>query len=111
MYEKEAYVHRALSAGALGYLLKGEPSDALLEAIRVVFKGQYFLSPKMTSGVITSYSIHYTKLYDGPKDMFRYLLGRKDGRSIGVITSYSIHYTKLYERVYIYTFRTIDPKE
>lgn len=55
MYEKEAYVHRALSAGALGYLLKGEPSDALLEAIRVVFKGRYFLSPKMTSGIIDVY--------------------------------------------------------
>ena len=44
--------------------------------------------------VITSYSIHYTKLYDAAHtDPAR---GR-DQDQVRVITSYSIHYTKLYE--------------
>ena len=48
-------------------------------------------------GVITSYSIHYTKLYEpgGARISFPILF---DSRGEIVITSYSIHYTKLYER-------------
>ena len=58
--------------------------------------------------VITSYSIHYTKLYDmkretslpykGPDGKI-YAVYFKLGENVdsGVITSYSIHYTKLYE--------------
>ena len=52
--------------------------------------------------VITSYSIHYTKLYDRFGDVVKAL---RDGfvldgtRFDHVITSYSIHYTKLYEHL------------
>ena len=54
--------------------------------------------------VITSYSIHYTKLYDDGKQASGNggRITRQEGcafRAIRhVITSYSIHYTKLYER-------------
>ena len=55
--------------------------------------------------VITSYRIHYTKLYDGPGDADLEQIRRGDATvidtlvkgALGVITSYSIHYTKLYE--------------
>ena len=60
--------------------------------------------------VITSYSIHYTKLYDRILQQFVMLVGtpnlhhrwqeyRQGTRMIQtiVITSYSIHYTKLYD--------------
>ena len=58
--------------------------------------------------VITSYSIHYTKLYDGlgiPEHLARYRPGVRiltvtilpEDSFPDVITSYSIHYTKLYE--------------
>ena len=63
--------------------------------------------------VITSYSIHYTKLYDSSCTLLDVLVllafgggfGRGDLQhfvallpfQIGVITSYSIHYTKLYD--------------
>ena len=71
--------------------------------------------------VITSYSIHYTKLYDdipnenlgllrlATKENYAYHMGnhteewmydefnRLDQKDKPVITSYSIHYTKLYE--------------
>ena len=55
-------------------------------------------------GVITSYSIHYTKLYDItiPPEMLAVIKKKVDegfysSTSELVITSYSIHYTKLYE--------------
>jgi len=55
MYEKEAYACQALEAGALGYILKGGPSDEIPIAIRTVYKGQYFLSPSITSSVVHNY--------------------------------------------------------
>ena len=46
--------------------------------------------------VITSYSIHYTKLYEA-LDGVAEATGDLIEVGWGVITSYSIHYTKLYE--------------
>jgi DNA-binding NarL/FixJ family response regulator len=55
MYEKEAYARQALDAGALGYILKGGPSEEILAAIRAVAKGRYFLSSSITSSVVDIY--------------------------------------------------------
>ncbi|HXV21712.1 MAG TPA: response regulator transcription factor [Desulfuromonadales bacterium] len=55
MYEKEAYARQALDAGALGYILKGGPSEEILGAIRAVAKGRYFLSSSITSSVVDVY--------------------------------------------------------
>jgi len=55
MHEKEAYVHRALSAGALGYVVKGSPITELIEAIRTVHNGEYFLSSRVKKEVFQTY--------------------------------------------------------
>ena len=57
----------------------------------------YEANQKMiTAHVITSYSIHYTKLYDIMGTIVILLIFQIS--AILVITSYSIHYTKLYEK-------------
>lgn len=55
MHEKEAYVHRALSAGALGYVVKGSPINELIDAIRTVHAGEYYLSSGMKKEVFQNY--------------------------------------------------------
>jgi len=55
MYEKEAYARQALEAGALGYVVKGGPSEEILAAIRTVIKDQYYLSSSITSSVVSTY--------------------------------------------------------
>jgi len=55
MHEKDAYVDRALAAGALGYVLKASPTSDVLEAIRSVYKGKYFLSSKVNAQIIDTY--------------------------------------------------------
>ncbi len=55
MHKKDAYVHQALVAGALGYVLKASPTSDVLEAIRTVQKGEYFLSSKVNSSIITAF--------------------------------------------------------
>lgn len=55
MHKREAYVHQVFSSGALGYVLKASSSDEILEAVRTVFRGEYFLSSKIRSDVINVY--------------------------------------------------------
>jgi len=55
MYEKEAYAHQVLQAGAYGYVLKGDPSSEMLEAIRSARSGRYYFSKKVHVEVIQSY--------------------------------------------------------
>lgn len=55
MYANEAYIHRVLEAGALGYTLKGAPSEEVLAAIRAVHEGKYYLSPQLQADVIEAY--------------------------------------------------------
>lgn len=47
MYEKEAYAHHVVQAGAYGYVLKGEPSSDMLTAIRYAHAGRYYFSKKV----------------------------------------------------------------
>lgn len=55
MYKKEAYVHWVFASGALAYVLKASPSSDVLEAIRAVHRGEYFLSSKIRAEVIGAY--------------------------------------------------------
>jgi len=55
MYANEGYIHRALEAGALGYTLKGAPSEEVLAAICAVNNGKYYLSPQLQADVIEAY--------------------------------------------------------
>jgi len=61
MHKKDAYVHQALSSGALGYVLKASPTTDVLEAIKSVHRGEYFLSSKINSKLITAFLKHYEK--------------------------------------------------
>lgn len=47
MHDEVVYAERALRAGARGYVMKQEPGEVLLTAIREVLKGNVFLSKKM----------------------------------------------------------------
>ena len=49
--EGDVDIHRALSAGAMGYVLKGMPRDAFLEAIRKVHRGANAIPPEVAAAV------------------------------------------------------------
>ncbi|REK09070.1 MAG: DNA-binding response regulator [Planctomycetota bacterium] len=53
MYDEEIYADRCLHAGAMGYVNKGADPDEVIKAIRVILAGQVYLSPTMTSQVLT----------------------------------------------------------
>ena len=47
MHDETIYAERALRAGARGYVMKQEPGEVLISAIREVLKGNVYLSKKM----------------------------------------------------------------
>lgn len=54
-HRSDVYVLQALQAGARGYVLKGNPISQVVEALRVVVRGGFWLSPEMNRGIITSF--------------------------------------------------------
>ncbi|MHA6764643.1 response regulator [Streptacidiphilus sp. PAMC 29251] len=54
-FEVNEYVFQALRAGASGFLGKGAEPEDLLDAIRVVARGESLLSPAATQGLIARF--------------------------------------------------------
>lgn len=55
VHEDQSFVQRALRAGAAGYLVKRAAEEDLLAALRAVARGEAFLLPSMTKGLIEDY--------------------------------------------------------
>ena len=55
-FDLDEYVYEALRAGASGFVLKDDPPEQLLEAIRTVAAGDALLSPSVTKRVIDQFS-------------------------------------------------------
>ena len=54
MHADEAYVQQALAAGASGYLLKGADKEELEHALRVVARGQIYLTPSISPAIVAA---------------------------------------------------------
>jgi DNA-binding NarL/FixJ family response regulator len=54
MYDNPEYVHRALQAGARGYVLKDAPAHEIVSAIEAVAAGGTFLSPAVSKRLFRS---------------------------------------------------------
>jgi DNA-binding NarL/FixJ family response regulator len=55
-FDLDEYVYEALSAGASGFVLKDDPPEQLLAAIRTVAAGEALLSPTITKRVIRQFT-------------------------------------------------------
>lgn len=58
MHANEQYVFQALQAGASGYLLKDAATEELELAIQAAFKGQTYLSPRISRRLVEDYLKH-----------------------------------------------------
>jgi DNA-binding NarL/FixJ family response regulator len=54
-FGEDEYVHRALTAGASGFLLKSAPPRELAGAIRTIAAGEALLAPELTRRMIEEY--------------------------------------------------------
>ena len=56
-FDLDEYIYEALRAGASGFVLKDDPPEQLIAAIRTVAAGDALLSPAITRRVIS----HFTR--------------------------------------------------
>jgi DNA-binding NarL/FixJ family response regulator len=55
-FDYDEYVYRALRAGASGFMLKRAPAEELVEAVRVVARGEALLTPEVTRRLVAGFS-------------------------------------------------------
>lgn len=65
MYSTPEHVNRALSAGALGFVLKESAGLEVVNAVRAVHSGHHYLSQKISDQLIDNY-LHQPRVADEP---------------------------------------------
>ena len=55
MHRTDDYFFKMIEAGASGYILKGAQTDELINAVRVVNRGEVFLYPAVASKLVENY--------------------------------------------------------
>ncbi|MEV2277355.1 response regulator transcription factor [Nocardiopsis sp. NPDC049922] len=56
-FDLDEYVHRALRAGAVGFLLKDTPPRDLIAAVRTVHEGNAMLAPSVTKRMLERFAV------------------------------------------------------
>jgi DNA-binding NarL/FixJ family response regulator len=54
MHDENLYAERAIKAGAKGYIMKNDLTDNIIRAIRMIMKGNLYLSENITSKLLNS---------------------------------------------------------
>ena len=117
MHSDEAYVLRALKAGARGYLLKVSPEADVLEAVRAVAAGKTYFSPSIKKLLVEEYVVEaqrqgvedsYDLLSRREKEIFRILASGKTNREIADLLYISIstvetHRTNIFQKLNLHS--------
>ena len=53
MCQEQAFAERAIRAGALGYVMKTAPTQAVVEAVRTAFQDEVYVSPQVASRMLS----------------------------------------------------------
>ncbi|MGH9627221.1 MAG: response regulator [Bryobacteraceae bacterium] len=100
MYSDEAYLVRALSAGAKGYLLKDSAETDLLRAVESVSHGKPFFSPAIAQTLLEDYMRRlqqqnlqdsYDLLTDREKEILQLLAEAKSNKDVAALLNLSLY--------------------
>ena len=116
MHSDEAYVLRALKAGARGYLLKASPEADVLAAVRDVAAGKTYFSPSIKKLLVEEYVVEaqrrgvedsYDLLSLREKEIFRVLASGQTNREIAdllfiSITTVETHRNNIFKKLHLH---------
>jgi DNA-binding NarL/FixJ family response regulator len=116
MHSDEAYVLRALKAGARGYLLKASPEADVLAAIRAVAAGHAYFSPSITKLLVEEYVVEarrrgvedsYDLLSTREKEILQLLASGKSNREIADLLFISVstvetHRNNVFQKLHLH---------
>jgi DNA-binding NarL/FixJ family response regulator len=111
-FDLDEYVYRALQVGASGFVLKDDPPEQLIAAVRTVAGGDALLSPSITKQVISQFTkIHQQAppqgvetLTEREMDVFRLITKGYSNAEIGAElfisdTTVKTHVTRLLQKL------------
>ncbi len=112
MYTNEEYIQQFLQAGASGYVVKQAAPAELISAIQAVYRGDSFLSPKISKAIIDEYlkraepaaSSEQAKLTDREREVLQLIAEGYSNRDIAQklqisIKTAGVHRTNLMEKL------------
>ena len=116
MHSDEAYVLRALKAGARGYLLKASPEADVIAAIRAVASGNAYFSPSITKLLVEDYVVEarrrgiedsYDLLSTREKEILQLLASGKTNREIAELLFISVatvetHRNNIFQKLHLH---------
>jgi DNA-binding NarL/FixJ family response regulator len=77
-FDLDEYVHRALRAGASGFLLKDTPPPELISAVRTVAAGNAMLAPTVTKRLLSTFADRPRQEADAARARFEVLTDREN---------------------------------
>jgi DNA-binding NarL/FixJ family response regulator len=111
-FNLDEYVYEALRAGASGFVLKDEPPEQLISAVKTVAAGDALLSPSVTRNVIAHFTRHRRQapppavetLTPRELDVFRLIASGRSNAEIGSElfisdTTVKTHVTRLLQKL------------
>jgi two-component system, NarL family, response regulator NreC len=116
MHSDEAYVLRALKAGARGYLLKASPEADVIAAIRAVAAGNAYFSPSITKLLVEEYVVEarrrgvddsYELLSTREKEILHLLASGKTNKEIAELLFISVatvetHRNNIFQKLHLH---------
>jgi two-component system response regulator NreC len=116
MHSDEAYVLRALKAGARGYLLKASPEADILAAARAVAAGQAYFSPSITKLLVEEYVTEvrrrgaedsYDLLSLREKEVLQLLVSGKTNRDVAdmlhvTVATVETHRNNIFQKLHLH---------
>jgi len=116
MHSDEAYVLRALKAGARGYLLKASPEADVIAAVRAVAAGNAYFSPSITKLLVEEYVVEarrrgvddsYDLLSLREKEILRVLASGKSNREVADLLHISVatvetHRNNIFQKLHLH---------
>jgi DNA-binding NarL/FixJ family response regulator len=69
MHDESVYAERCIKAGARGYIMKQEPSDKMISAIRNVLDGKLYFSSKMEKKFLNNFASSLSGGLHSPVDV------------------------------------------
>jgi DNA-binding NarL/FixJ family response regulator len=100
-FEVDEYVLQALRAGASGFIGKGVEPHELLDAIRLVARGEALLSPKATRGLIARFLAQPERADGSVPERLEVLTERE--REIVALVATGLSNDEIAERLYVAT--------